>query len=157
MQTEERAKSGPKTPEGKRRSSLNALKHGLRAESPQAVEKLTKELGYRPEYANSVAMEYFQPKDEEEREIVREISEYLTVFDKCRKMIDQKTARKPRRKSTKLLPATGDNGETTPTRLPDPSNDPNISLKALLKYHRILELKLLRTVSSLQMKRKSER
>jgi hypothetical protein len=157
MQTEERAKSGPKTPEGKRRSSLNALKHGLRAESPHAVEKLTRELGYRPEHANSVAVEYFQPKDENEQELVRKITEYLTVFDKCRRMIKQKTARRPGRKSTKLLPATGNSGETTPTRLPDPSNDPDISLKALLKYHRTVELKLLRTVSTLQKMRKSER
>ncbi len=155
MNVEERAKSGPKTPEGKKRSSLNALKHGLRAESPHAVEQLTRELGYRPERVNSIAVEYFQPKDEEEQELVREISAHLTMFDNCSKMIKQKTARRPASKSTRPLPASDNNGESTPACLPDPSAAPDISMQALLKYHRTEELKLLRAVSAFQMKRKS--
>ena len=36
---------GPKTPEGKRRVSLNAMKHGLTASSNQGLERIAETIG----------------------------------------------------------------------------------------------------------------
>jgi len=65
---------GPKTPEGKRRSSLNAMKHALYAASEQAMERLNEEIGrdYADMYQEMRA--YFKPTDPLEELFVRRIA-----------------------------------------------------------------------------------
>ena len=41
-----RGSGGPKTTQGKRRSSLNALKHGIYAKTPKALEKVENQVGF---------------------------------------------------------------------------------------------------------------
>ncbi len=86
MQEELKSKPGPKTPEGKRRSSLNALKHGLTAVSPQAQEKIAQELEVDFDKTHRKMLEYFKPQDGLEQELVMKISECFIKFERCRKI-----------------------------------------------------------------------
>ena len=65
---------GPKTPEGRRTVSLNAIKNGLYAKSAQAMQVLAEQVGrdYQDLYAEMRG--YFKPKDPLEELLVRRIS-----------------------------------------------------------------------------------
>ena len=67
-------KPGPKTPEGKRRSSMNALKHGLHATSPQAMASIAERID--ADYAETLRKMrlYYQPMDPVEDELVSRIA-----------------------------------------------------------------------------------
>ncbi len=68
---------GPKTEEGKRRSSMNALKHGLTAKSPQAFETMVETCpeSYE-EVLDRMKTQYF-PRDPIEDELVQRIARCL--------------------------------------------------------------------------------
>jgi len=65
---------GPKTEEGKRRVSINALKHGLHARSQQGMEALEEAIGCS--YADTLdrMRAYFKPMDPLEDVLVRRIA-----------------------------------------------------------------------------------
>ncbi len=72
-----RSKGGPKTPEGKRRSSLNALKHGLDARSPQAIELISQEVNTTFEELLADLRSHYLPRDPIEERLVRRIARCL--------------------------------------------------------------------------------
>ena len=65
---------GPKTLEGKRRVSLNALKHGLWADSPQAQEQITEIVGVDYQSVLAEMRGYYQPADPVEELLVRRVA-----------------------------------------------------------------------------------
>jgi hypothetical protein len=65
---------GPKTPEGKQRVSLNALTHGLTAESDQARQVIAEAVGVDYDTILLDMMDYYRPADPIERILVRRIA-----------------------------------------------------------------------------------
>jgi|GEM_PF-1707650 len=124
--------TGPKTPEGKRRSSLNALKHGLTAVSPQAQEQIAQEFDCNCEAVYAQMVEYYQPKDALENVLVRRISESLVKLERCRQMEKSVFSRNP---------------DTT---------RPNISLQSVQRYERTADLLLHRSIATITRKRELE-
>lgn len=74
MESSRKGIGGPKTPEGKLRSSLNALKHGLRAESEQAMQLLNEQVGRDYEDLYEEMRAHFKPRDPLEDVLVRRIA-----------------------------------------------------------------------------------
>lgn len=74
METSRKGIGGPKTPEGKRRSSLNAMKHALYATSEQAMEKLSAEIGRDYVDIHQEMRAHFKPVDPLEELLVRRIA-----------------------------------------------------------------------------------
>ena len=126
-------KGGPKTPEGKRRSSLNALKHGLTAKSPQAFEIILRdcEACYREIHDNMQA--YYRPADPVEKELVKRIAVCAWRLARIGQM------------EKRLL-----------CRNPDPSR-PSTSLERVAAYERPIDLQLHRAIRSLAIKRESDK
>jgi hypothetical protein len=67
---------GPRTEEGKNRVSLNALKHGLSARSPQALSAIAQECESEAAFEEifSAISDYYCPSDAMERGLVRRIA-----------------------------------------------------------------------------------
>ena len=65
---------GPSTPEGKMRVSLNALKHGLNAESPQAHEVIAEAVGTSFESVLDEMRDHYKPADPVEELLVRRVA-----------------------------------------------------------------------------------
>lgn len=65
---------GPKTAEGKRRVSLNALKYGLYANSEQAMQVLNEQVGREYADLHAEMRAHFKPVDPLEELLVRRIS-----------------------------------------------------------------------------------
>jgi hypothetical protein len=133
MPTKQNASTGPRTPEGKRRSSLNALKHGLTAVSPQAQEQIAQEFECNCEAVYEQMVEYYQPKDALENVLVRRISESLVKLERCRQMEKGVFSRNP------------------------DSTRPNISLVSVQRYERTADLLLHRSIATITRKRELER
>ncbi|MEN6356311.1 MAG: hypothetical protein ABFD83_04420 [Armatimonadota bacterium] len=65
---------GPKTEEGKKRVSLNAMKHGLTAVSPQGLETLAQDIGVTYEQVLEDFCRHYRPKDAVEEVLVKRIA-----------------------------------------------------------------------------------
>lgn len=82
METSRKGIGGPKTPEGKRAVSLNAMKSGLHAASEQAMEVLAEQIGR--DYGDMLQemRAHFDPKDPLEEVLVRRIARaaWRTLF-----------------------------------------------------------------------------
>ena len=65
---------GPTTPEGKAKVSLNAMKHGLTAESPQGLEEVAEMVGKTFEQVFEDMNACYQPADAIEETLVRRIA-----------------------------------------------------------------------------------
>jgi|GEM_PF-987062 len=65
---------GPKTPEGRRRVSLNAIKHGYYAKTDQAMEVLAEKIGSDYNELLAELRAHFKPCDALEELLVRRIS-----------------------------------------------------------------------------------
>ena len=65
---------GPKTPEGRRRVSLNAVKHGYYAKTEQAMKLLEEQVGRRYQEIHEEMRTHFKPRDPLEELLVRRIS-----------------------------------------------------------------------------------
>ena len=122
-------RGGPVTEEGKRRSSLNALKHGLDARSPQAFEQLARETGI--EY-NAIAEEmyaHFRPADPLEAQLVKRIARCVWRLARAEAM-------------EKRIFETGSN-----------RRKPSTSYERILKYERLVDIHLHRAIAALDRKR----
>ncbi|MDO8589315.1 MAG: hypothetical protein Q7T82_20010 [Armatimonadota bacterium] len=77
-------KRGPKTPEGKKRSSLNALKHGLTAKSPQAIDALDKDSTVKFRTCLTRVLEWAQPRGAVEERLARQLARNLWTLARIR-------------------------------------------------------------------------
>jgi hypothetical protein len=133
MNTISNSQTGPKTPEGKRRSSLNALKHGLTAQSPQALEVLAGQYEDAYTSVSDKMRAYYRPADPLEDELVKRISDCLTRLERARAMERHILSRRP--------------VESRPTS----------SYERILRYERSIDLQLHRAISAMARKRETER
>ena len=120
---------GPKTEEGKKRSSLNALKHGLKARSPQAYERMVEEIGYGYDQIVEEMYRHFCPADPMESHLVRRIARCvwrLTVSEAMEKRATEQATN---------------------------TNRPNASCERILKYERLVDIHLHRAISALERSR----
>lgn len=120
---------GPKTEEGKRKSSLNALKHGLTARSSQAFRKITEECGFTYELVRLNMYEYYRPMDAVEELLVDRIARCNWRL-KLSQVMEERS-----------LERTG-----MPTR-------PGTSYEKILKYERLVDIHLHRAIAVLAAKR----
>lgn len=74
MENSRKGIGGPKTDEGKRKVSLNAMKNGLHAKSQQAMEILMEEIGQGFDDLHATMRDHFKPKDPLEELLVRKIA-----------------------------------------------------------------------------------
>lgn len=120
--------TGPRTPMGKRRSSLNALKHGLHAKSPQALEVMAEEMQVSFEDILEDLKTHYHPMDPVEVQLVRRIARCLWRLA---------------------------NGEAMERRLlerrPD-ANRPSISYEKVMRYERFVDIHLYRAIEMLERK-----
>jgi len=125
-------KPGPKTEEGKRRSSLNALKHGLTAKSRQAFDAMADESPIDFDPILETMRAHYRPADPVEEELVHRIA-------RCLWRISQTEAMEQRlldRHYARFRPGT--------------------SYESVLRCERIVALELHRTIRTLTVKREAE-
>ena len=120
---------GPTTPEGKRRSSLNAMKDGLRARSPQAIELIASELNATFDQLLDDLRTYYFPRDPIEGRLVHRIARCL-----WRLMLSE-------RMEGRIISRSG---------LP---NSPAGSYEKILKYERLVDIHLHRAIEALNKMR----
>ena len=124
--------TGPKTPEGKRRSSLNALKHGLHATSPQAMELIARETGVDFETILEDMRAHYEPADPVERQLVNRIARCawrLALAESMERRLIERCA--------------------------DPVR-PAPSYQKILKYEQLVDIHLHRAITALARKRAAE-
>jgi hypothetical protein len=124
---------GPRTDEGKQRSSLNAMKHGFYAEAPHALESLEFEPGAEFQPMLERAQDHFRPLDPMEEELVEVIARCMWKRARLQQLEDRSIERNP----YNLLPVN--------------------SMTNLLKYARQNDLQLHRAIRTLQSLRKCKR
>lgn len=126
------SRPGPKTEEGKARSSMNALKHGLYAKTPRAIEKVTKDMKTDFFTVMEEMCRHFRPADALEMQLVRRIARCIWRLALS---------------------------EAMETRVMDRGVDrsrPAKSHDSILKYERLVDIHLHRAITSLQRKRQVE-
>ena len=121
---------GPKTEEGKRRVSLNSLRHGLRAESPQALGALDYVPGAEFGPILEEARACFRPANPMEEVLVHTIARCWWKSARVEQLEDRSIERNP----YKLLPVH--------------------SGTDLLRYGRQVDLQLHRALRALERMRK---
>lgn len=126
-------KGGPRTEEGKRRSSLNAMKTGIHAKSPQALEELGRELGVS--YFDIVANmhRHYMPKDHLEDMLVKRIA-------KCVWRLALSDAMERRNLSQRGI-----------------NEKPGVTYEKILRYERLVDIHLHRAIDALAKKRAAEK
>lgn len=117
------------TPEGKKRSSLNALKHGLTARSPHAIEKLAQEYGIHFGSIEDEIMEYYRPVGPVEYALVRRIA-------RCVWRLQMSQVMEQRMVESRPLPAR-----------------PGVGFDKILRYERLVDIHLHRALAALQRRR----
>lgn len=123
---------GPKTPEGKLKVSLNAMKHGLRAESPQAQQCISKSLGASFDEVHNEMRAYYRPADPVEDLLVKRIARCAWRILLTQAMED------------KIL--------DTRTHL-----SISRTYEKIFKHERLIDIHLHRAISSLAKKREDDR
>jgi len=133
QQTTHRGQTGPRTPEGKKKSSMNALKHGLRASAPHTMEVIEGvfEINFEP-YLECMR-DYFLPNDPIEHKLVERIARCFWRLDRAADM--------DRRGYVRTM------GSTRP-------GDSNHSI---LRYERMVDLQLGRAMKVLNAMRDPKR
>jgi len=126
------SKPGPKTKAGKRRSSINALKHGIYAKSPQALESIAAESSTTYEDILFSIRLYFQPRDPIEEELIKRISRCVWRLDVASSMEQRLMQRSP------------------------VAARPPRSVEKLMKYERLVDIHLHRAIAVLMRKRAAE-
>ena len=130
--SEASAKRGPNTEEGKRKVSLNALKHGLHAKSPQARQAIEAEAEVSYEKALDMARTTYWPADQIEDALVKRMAVCMARLSKMEAMEHRISERYPDR------------------------SRPASSLEAVLKSERLISLEFHRCIRSLSAKKKAE-
>ena len=124
--------TGPRTPEGKRRSSLNALKHGLHATSPQALELIARETGVDFETILDEMRAHYEPADPVEEQLVKRIARCawrLALAESMERRLMERRA--------------------------DPIR-PGASYQKILRYEQLVDIHLHRAIAALAKKRRAE-
>lgn len=121
--------TGPKTLEGKKRSSLNALKHGLTAKSPHALDKIASDNEVSFDEVLAEMVRHYQPMDPVEKQLVIRIARCVWRLTLSASM------------EQRLL-------ETRPD-----ARRPGTSYERILKYERLVDIHLHRAIATLQHKR----
>jgi len=129
--TQHANKTGPRTTEGKRRSSLNALKHGLTARSPHALDEIARVNEISFEDVRAEMMRHYQPLDPVEKQLVIRIA-------RCVWRLSLSAAMEER-----LI-------EKRPVAL-----RPGAAYERILKYERLVDIHLHRALAALQRKREA--
>jgi len=122
-------KTGPSTPEGKLKCSLNALKHGFTARSIQALRKIDQDHGVPFEDVLARLNAHYKPRDPVEEELVVRIARCLWRLSLSASM------------ESRLLYK---NRVTT---------RPGTSYEKILRYERLVDIHLHRAIDSLERKR----
>jgi len=122
-------KRGPKTPEGKRRSRMNALHHGRYAKTEEArrllEERKREEQGPPLEEIEQEMQEFFQPKNALDRRLVSHVAFCLWRLARTQQM--------ERRAAGNLITCDSPTGE----------------MDRIVTYERRVELQLLRSLAAL--------
>jgi len=125
-------KSGPRTPQGKKRSSLNALKHGLSARSPHGLDEIARVHGISFAQTLDKMTGHYRPRDPVEEQLVIRIA-------RCVWRLSLSAAMEQR-----II----DRGWAT-TR-------PGASYERILRYERLVDIHLHRALTMLYRKRERE-
>lgn len=80
---------GPKTEEGKRRSSMNALKHGLTAKSPQALKLISDESRIDIKNITGYLALKFRPTTDEQKLLIRRMANSIVKYASADAMRDR--------------------------------------------------------------------
>ena len=86
---------GPKTPEGKRRCSLNALKHGFEAKSPQAREIIDSQFNVDLKLIIGKLTLSYRPTNQQQHEIIRKMALYTARVGRANGMLQRLKAKNP--------------------------------------------------------------
>lgn len=120
---------GPRTPEGRKRSSLNALKHGLTARSKHGMEEITRVVGATYLDFVEVMTRHYRPIDPVEDTLVRRIARCAWRIHLSEKMEDHILNRR---------------GWTT---------SPHSGRESLIRAERLIDVQLHRAIETLYKKR----
>jgi hypothetical protein len=123
---------GPKTPEGKSRSSMNALKHGLNAKTTTAARTMEERTGIAFEEMLEDIEEHYRPTDPVEYMLVQRIARSLWRLVVASAMEDSVFARYPN------------------------SPRPDCACESIMKYERLADIHLHRAMNALARKRHLE-
>lgn len=123
---------GPKTPEGKAKSSLNAMKSGVYASSRHGLQKLAEEIGVKHEDITEAIFRFYEPRDAIENTLARRIS-------RCVWRIYMTEAMEARMLERQGLP-----------------NRPGDTYNAIIRHERVCDLELHRAMTALEKKRDRE-
>jgi hypothetical protein len=124
--------TGPPTAEGKKRSSLNAMKHGLTANSPQAFDKLVGELCGDFNAILERTQNHYRPQDPIEEELVARIARCLWRLSMTSAMEQRMLDRNP------------------------DMNRPGASYERIMRFERLVDIHLHRAMATLAGKRAAE-
>jgi len=120
---------GPMTPEGKKRCSLNALKHGLTARSPQALDQLAEQSGLPFDDVLAEMTRHYAPTDPVEKQLVMRIARCIWRLSLSAAMEQRLLERRPE------------------------AIRPSSTYDRILKYERLVDIHLHRALSALERKR----
>lgn len=117
-------KTGPRTPEGKKRVSLNALKHGLTASSNHALRAIERQHGLNFDDVLARMNGHYKPRDPVEEELVTRIARCVWRLSLSATMESRLLSR--RRNASK----------------------PGVSYERILKYERLVDIHLHRALDA---------
>ena len=123
---------GPKTPEGKKRSSLNSLKHGLDARSDHALDEVARQHGIPLEDVLEEMTRHYRPADPVERQLVLRIARCAWRLSLSAAMEERLIERRPN------------------------AARPGVTYDRILKYERLVDIHLHRALATLHRKREME-
>jgi hypothetical protein len=124
--------TGPRTRQGKKRSSLNALKHGLTAQSRHALAEIAQQHGVPFEQTLEEMNRHYQPRDPVEKQLVLRIARCVWRLSLSAAMEQRLIERRPA------------------------VHRPGTSYERILKYERLVDIHLHRAIATLYRKRELE-
>ncbi len=125
-------RGGPRTAAGKRRSSINALRHGLTATSPQALEAIAQACKASFTEILEEISNHYRPADPIEARLVERIARCAWRLDIASEMESRMLDRNPVR------------------------GRPGTSHEKIMKFERLVDIHLHRAIAALTKKREAE-